>query len=297
MSGLSDVNTDVEAGGPVPELAFEGPGMRVSSYDRASSALVVALVGAGSIVSLLFLVWLTRQILTRQEAVPVEFLQGLADGDEAAGGSADELMEPAMDEFAEIEPDLDETLETVTEAISAQASALDAMAGDQSSAGATGDGRGSGGGGDFNAIPRWQRWQIQFNGADLSNYARQLDGFNIELGAVGGGSEMVEYAANLSKESPDRRQGSSDKESRLYMTWRHGGLRAADEALLRRAEITTQGRLVVQFYPSATENKLALAEKKKAGSRSVETIRKTVFGIQGGGGGSYEFFVMDQQYR
>jgi len=298
MSGTSDA-VDSHAGDlPMMELAVDDSSMRVSRYDRASSALIISLVAVGSSVALLFLVWLTRQILTSKEAVPVEYIEALGEGDDAAGGSSDELMEPGMDEIAEIEPELDETLSAVTDAISSKAAALDALFGDSlSAAGAKGDGREARTGGEGAiVIPRWQRWQIDFESADLPTYAKQLDGFGIELAACGGGSESIEYATHLRKPAPDKRTGAATDEDRLYMTWRHGGLRRADIALLARAGVQTAGKLVVQFYPPAVEQQLAAAEMQKAGSRTIEEIRKTVFGITGGGG-NYSFYVKEQQYR
>ena len=299
MPGTPDPSDTLMAKMPLVELTIDDKSkLRVSSYDRVSSALIIALIAVGSCVFLLFLVWLTRQIFISQEAVPVEFLEGLGDGEETAGGSIEDLTDPELDEMADFEPELDETLNTVAEIILIQAAALDAFPGESSSVGVRGGSHGASTetGGNANLIPRWQRWQIDFESADLATYAKQLDAFGIELAACGGGSEAIEYATKFRKPTPVKRQGSAKDEIRLYMTWRHGGLRRADMTLLARAGVKTTGKLIVQFYPSAVEQQLAAAEKQKAGSRAIEMIRQTVFGIKDGGG-KYSFYVKEQQYR
>jgi hypothetical protein len=125
-----------------------------------------------------------------------------------------------------------------------------------------------------------------------------LNAFGVELAATGGGSSVIDYAENLSKPVPDRRSGASADEKRLYMTYQYGPLRDLDRRLLESAGIKTRGRIVMQFYPARTENLLALAEQEynRAKKRQLEQVKRTTFGVQAVGG-SYQFYVTEQQLR
>ena len=142
----------------------------------------------------------------------------------------------------------------------------------------------------------WERWEIRYDSDSLLAYAQQLDYFGIELAATGGGISNVDYAFNLSAPEPGRRQAEPGKENRLYMTWRRGPLERADRDLLSSAGIRTDGRLLVQFYPDRVVDTLLKLEREHAGSRAVEQIRKTTFGVQRDKG-QFAFFVIDQEYR
>ena len=137
---------------------------------------------------------------------------------------------------------------------------------------------------------------IKYTSESTEAYARQLDAFGIELGAVGGGGQSVDYAASFSAGGPKRRSGPATDEKRLYMTWRNGALQEADLELLGRAGVPTQGRIIMQFYPKEIEDQLALLERDRSGGRDVKEILKTVFTVRPKGG-KYAFEVTDQFYR
>jgi len=273
--------------------------LQVSAYDRVASLLIALLILVGAFVLLLFLIWLTARVLTMHKAVPVELIEELGGRQESAMGTARELSEPGVDELEDlVEPQLQDALAAVTDAISSQAAALDAL-----DAPTSGRGRGAGdsrqpgpGGTGEDIIPRWQRWEIRFSSASLETYARQLDHFGIELAAIGGGKPVIDYARNLARAVPEHRTGAASAEDRLYMTWQGGELQQADRELLQRAKISLAGRLLVQFYPPNVEQQLATLEKLYAGTRDLKEIGKTIFGVRSAGAG-YEFYVMEQQLR
>jgi hypothetical protein len=143
-------------------------------------------------------------------------------------------------------------------------------------------------------VPRAERWVIRFDGGDLKVYAKQLDSFGIEVAAVGGNENLVYYAYNLAKAKPDSRTGAPEAEQRLYMTWRSGPLQQADRALLTKAGVKLQGKVVMQFYPAETERLLATLELQYAGGKSVNEIRRTTFDLRVEGD-KYVFVVASQQ--
>ena len=64
-------------------------------------------------------------------------------------------------------------------------------------------------------IPPWERWEIRFSTEGIDIYARQLDHFDIELGALGGGFQTIDYAHNLAQAKPSRRTGKPEEEKRI----------------------------------------------------------------------------------
>ncbi len=284
--------------------------MALSAYDRVASWTIALNVSVGCAVLLAFLFWLSR-VITFSSTLPaeVELLEEhiAGRGDHAAGYGRD-AEPPGMEEMADamadvIEPQLENLLEAMPEAASAEAIALDTI---EEPVFTTRVGRGMGdsrppgplGEGD-EIIPRGERWEIRYSSNSVAAYAQQLDFFQIELGALGGGQKQVDYAQNLRKSPPDRRQGPGDAEKRLYMLWTEGNLRRFDQQLLRAAGVNTTGRIIVQFYPKSVENVLAqmeMAHAKANGKTSVKQIQQTVFGVRRQGAG-FEYFVMNQRYR
>ena len=73
-------------------------------------------------------------------------------------------------------------------------------------------------------------------------------------------------------------------------------LQRFDRQLLEKAGVKTDGRVLLQLYPQNVENVLAKLELDSAGGRSVDEIRRTIFGVRRDGS-QYEFHVVDQQFR
>lgn len=277
----------------------------VSAFDRAASWVISLNILVGFAVALMFLLWLSQRIVFEGEQSDVVLVENIAGRGDHAAGVARDVEAPGIEELEEeTEPPVEQLLDSVTDVVSTQAAALDSMqtAVFSSNTGSgLGDSRPPGplGEGD-NIIPRGERWDIKYNSNSIESYAQQLDFFQIELAAIGGGEKQVDYAGNLQKGRPDRRSGQGgENEKRLYMLWTSGALKRFDQDLLRRAGIKITGRILVQFYPSKVENRLAnieLAYAKKNGKTSVKQIKKTVFGVRRKGAG-FEYYVESQRYR
>ena len=116
-------------------------GLSVSAFDRVASLLVALLVMVGVFVLMLFILWLTSRVWVRQEDIPVEFIEPLPAG--GTMGEGRDLEEPGEEEVEDLmEPQLEETLDAVTEAISTQRATLESLEGEARSSA-----KGSGGGG------------------------------------------------------------------------------------------------------------------------------------------------------
>lgn len=276
-------------------------GLHVSPFERVASLIVALLILVGSLVVVVFVIWLSNQIFSAPVVVQV-VLEDVGGGrPDGVVGESMELDAPDAEEIAQetdlAMPQMEETLAKVSSIIANKLTELeDPSLQEQTQSGGgklQGDGRqvGYGFGDGPPGIPRFKRWEILFaEGGTLEEYAKQLDYFGIELGIVGG--ESVTYVNQLSSSTPARRDGPGEEEKRLYMSWRQGNLKRADQELLGRAGVSGEGKLVVQFYPPDIENRLAQMELAFA-NRKPEEIRRTRFGVRSAGGG-YEFYVIDQ---
>ena len=155
---------------------------------------------------------------------------------------------------------------------------------------ALGFGNGTGG------MPREQRWFVKFGErAALDEYARQLEYFGIELGALLPDGRLA-YLTKLTETVPDvRYEKTGAAESRLYMTWQGGERRTADVQLFAKAKIEVQPETVIfHFYPKKTENVLAQLEVAYR-NRPVSQIRRTYFAVEPEAR-AYKFTVFRQIY-
>ena len=255
------------------------------------------MVGLG--VTLIFLAWLTADFLDRQQMASVELLEEYSSSNSQSQGVADEIEDPGVEEFAEVETaQLKETVEAVTDILSSQEAAIRALDGSaalQGTGKGEGDHRLAGPGGDGDTIPRWDRWELRFEPSNMTAYTKQLDYFGIELAA--NSRQATLYYASQFSTTKQLRTVESPTEERLRFIWKDGELRNADRQLLRQAGVPLfTGQILMQFYPKNTENLLALAENEHSGGRPVSEIRKTVFGVEETSSG-YRFIVLEQLYR
>ncbi|MFV2067040.1 MAG: hypothetical protein ACC645_08670 [Pirellulales bacterium] len=284
-----------------PHLASEAPQLALSAYDRVSSMLIALLILVSTVVTGLLIVYLSARVFARPRAVPVTLASIVGEGG-GSGASFGTDLEPMGldDQVSSDESHLIETLDALPQIVSQRSELLETIDDQSDTWDVKGDGPGSrpgggrGSGGIVERTPRAERWEIRFQAERLTDYARQLDHFGIELGMLGS-DNRVHYAYNLAKSIPDRRTGPPESEGRLHMVWRAGPLAQADYDLLERAGIDPQGRIILQFYPPETEETLARKELEHADGRGVNEIRKTVFGVKQAGDG-YEFYVMEQLY-
>jgi hypothetical protein len=274
--------------------------LRVSAYDRAASLLISLLILVAIAVAGLLVVYLSGRVFLRQRSVPVTLAAG-GRSQGSAPGVARDWEPPGVEELPDlVEPQLQETLQTVADVASSDKALLDnfALHGERKVGEGSGRGDlravGEGAGTIPERVPRAERWEIRFEAATLESYAEQLEALGIELGLIGQDGQ-IDYFYNLTKDPPDRRRGPSHAEKRLYMTWRSGPLERADRELVARAGVDPGNRLAVQFYSSSLESMLAAAEIEHARPRDVNQIRRTVFAVRRQGDAP-AFYVLDQKY-
>jgi hypothetical protein len=156
--------------------------------------------------------------------------------------------------------------------------------------------RGLGVGPGTGGMPREQRWFVRFGDrAGLEEYAKQLEFFGIELGALLPDGRLA-YISKLTAPAPAVRFAASGAgEQRLYMTWQGGERRGADVELFKHANVEVRADTVIfHFYPKATESMLARLELDYRG-RPLKQIRRTYFAVEPAAKG-YQFSVVRQIY-
>jgi hypothetical protein len=278
--------------------------LRVSRYDQVASGLVASLLVLGVVTLVMFLIWLSSRITWETPAVPVTVLEDVGGGGSGTVlGSEQQFEEPSPSEVREpaVGVSVEQSLESIATVVATKAPEFDAIYGSPSlgkgEGAGMGDGRGKGPGGPgtSDGIPAYERWEIRMSAANLDEYAKQLDYFKVELGVVGGGSPNVDYVSNLSTARPTVRVGDPKNEQRLRFLHRTGELRAGDRQLAAKAGVKTDGRVVFQFYNDATYRSLLALEAARKGNRRIKEVRRTVFGVRAVRG-TYEFYVIDQQY-
>ncbi len=285
------------------------PVMGTTQYDKASAGMIAAVAGLIGLTALLVAVWFTNRIPAAPEPVPFEIVE-MPGGYE--DGSPDETMElespeeevpdPAIAESQEEESQVEELLETIVELSDSASQEVETLKSDQSAnSGQVGSASGTGGrplgmgGGGKGGIGREQRWRIKFDDGDLETYAKQLDFFKIELGALFKDGRLV-FIKEMSKPRPAQRVVQTGKgEERLYMTWRGGSRKKADAALFKKAGVQNASTaMLMHFYAPETEQLLAQTEVKYRNRKSSE-IRSTYFSVRKDGAG-YKFVVTSQSY-
>lgn len=272
--------------------------LKVNSYDRASSWLVALLVISVVTVVGLLIVYFARRLITTEVAIPVTPVDAATQPGDAAMGLKRDLEPPGIEDVPElVEPQLADTLTALTSAVTAKTALLADE--DFDSDADLGHGHGLGdsrraGAGSGNGETEPQR-EIRFQPENLQQYAAWLDAFGIELGVLGRDNKIY-YAYNFTHAQPDVRVGEPAEEKRLYMNSALGHFASLDRQLAERAGIADHGRIILQFYPPATQAILFRLEQQQAKGRRPEDIRRTVFRVTPKGD-HFEFSVISQTYR
>lgn len=273
---------------------------KASAYDRLSAALLALILLFSFLFAVLFLIWLTSVFdFSQRLAGPV--VKANLEGDSKPEGVADDILEPGVEEFPEVEtPQLANALEAVTDSVSSVRASLSDRSGDAAVSGA-GSGYGSreggpGSGGD--GIPEYQRWVINYEAEDIDTYAQQLRFLKIDIGVIhqtrndiwrlnqpGGGSKVVKTNRELENKT-------------LRFQHKKPRMRRWDEELCRRAGIDLSNTSQSQFYPESTRQLIRQAEAAALANagRELKEVRNTILKVVSNGNG-FEFTVLDLLYR
>lgn len=277
--------------------------MQPSKHDLWASFFVALIVILGVGCALLFMMWLiSGSFEPKSDLVPAYRVnntsssQGDFDNpfEVPSGAEIEDLTEPAPQQM------LDQLSVQDLSRLAAQ------FEGNQDGSGApkgkNGIAEREGGEGDQpgDGIGKWLRWELLFSANNASDYAQQLDFFEIELAVFGGGEPGLDYAKSFSSGLETRHQPKASQEKRLYFSWRRATpLSNYERTFLRKAKIRFEGREIVKLVPETLEKKLSVIEleyAKSKGVESVESIAKTVFESWRAAEG-FRFRVISQRYH
>jgi len=274
---------------------------KASAYDRLSAALIALILLFSFLFVILFLIWFTSVFdFSRRLAGPKIQIANL-EGDSKPEGVADDILEPGVEEFPEVEtPQLANSLEAVTDSVSSVRASLEKRSGDAEQQGA-GSGYGSreggpGTGGD--GIPEHKRWVINYEAEDIQTYASQLSFFSIDIGVI---HQSRNDIWRLTKPGGSNKVRKTSRElENLTLRFQHKKprMRRWDEELCRRAGMDLSNTIQSQFYPESTRNIIRQSEAAALASagRNLVEVRNTILKIVRGGDG-YQFKVLDIIYR
>jgi hypothetical protein len=258
---------------------------------KAPLPLLAAASAAGVVTLAVLIVVLVRRG-GRDESPPVARQQA-----DESGVPSDESLQPAEPAAANESMSPERVRSAVEAAVAANAALLDspALVALMNSRGdVAGDVRAADPE-ESDAARSARNWELHFlRGSTLENYARQLDHFGIELGVLQPSNKLV-YAAGFSRPKPQSRSGRADAETRFYLTWRESESQQADRELLARADLPSEGLVILKFLPPALETQLAALEKKHAAGRPGAIV-KTSFAVRTDGDG-YALHVIEQKRK
>ena len=274
----------------------------VSSFDVLNSALIASILLFGFLVVVMFLIWLTTAFdFSGKKSVKLIEIQEPF-GDEKPEGFEDDIMEPGVEEFPEVEtPQLKDALEAVTDAVSSVKASLEKRDGDAAEMGkgaGFGSRTGGEGRGNANVLPEWKRWQINYESKNIGEYAAQLDGLNLTLGAISTENDDIALVNNVSRGPTATVSNRTKMGKTLRFEHKKVRLRRWDQKLCKDAGVDLRGRITCQFYPSSTRQMLRLAEATylQSTDKQLEDVRRTFFKVIKSGGG-YDFQVTDILFK
>lgn len=296
---LMAVSSPTRSSAPNLPPGVQLPYLRVTRFDTSSSFLM-----ATAIAIIVGVIWAFTQFWATRpprqpDLVPMEVIPlggGVEDGDPDDTLEIESPEDPVT-ESQEQEP-IDE-LEAVVQ-MSDQVIEQFELKEQVAISDKTGSSQGTGkrplgfGPGNAGGVAPELRWFIRFaDGASLTEYAKQLDFFGIELGAILPDGRLA-YLSGMSGAPKVRYSMSGKDEKRLYMKWEGGERRSADEKLFQKAGLQVGKAVIFHFYPNQTEQLLLNLEFNYA-KRNVKEIRRTYFLVNTQGKG-YEFVVSRQLY-
>ena len=255
----------------------------------------------GFLVAVMFLIWLTSVFDFSKVAAP-EIVTKMEAGNEKPEGYEDDVLPPGVEEFPEVEqPQLKDALEAVTEAVSSVQAALEKRDGDAAEMGAGsgfGSREGGPGTGNANIVPEHKRWQIEYESDDIDTYARQIDFFNLTLGAVALSSNEIILVNNVSGGATSRQSSRREMGSWLRFEHQKARMRRWDGTLAKRAGVSLDDRIMVQFYPEETRQIIRVVEAQylQEAGRQLEEVRRTILKVEASGNG-FQFVVTDMLFR
>lgn len=273
----------------------------VSGYDRLSAILVASISIIGFMTTILFLIWLTTDVDYSGKTQLAEITEIGDTGDEKPEGFEDDAFEPGVEEFPEVEtPQLAQSIEAVTDAVSSVRANSEKVSGD---AAKMGKGKGFGareggpGGGGGKGLPEFKRWKINYEAADIDTYKKQLSFFGIDIGVVRRDNDDV-YRISDPAGKAEVIKSSRANEKSLYFAHIKKRMMRWDEAIAAAAGVDSKDANLIQFYPDKARQRIRAQEAQflTKDQKVLADIRQTIIKLATLDDG-FDFVVEDVVYR
>ena len=280
---------------PVDNIEIE-----TTAYDRLSSWLTTLILLVGFLVATLFLIWSTSVFEFNNNVTdPITLIEPRDDRED----TEDDELDPGVEKFAEVDaPQLSETLEAVSNAVSTIRVTEQSNIGEEAEIGKGDDNRIPSIDPDTpsieDGIPAYKRWKIAYEVDNLQTYKKQLDFFNIQIGVAEPVGDRVFRISNVSKKPTAVQRTRAEESKSLRFSHTKARIKRWDEQICRSAGVQTAGNLMVQFYDANTKNIIAKVEDDylKSVGRELKDVRRTNIKLVPSGS-SFEFVVESCQYR
>ena len=296
------------ATGLAPTREPRTPELKVTRFDLVSSMMKAFAGGLVLAVLGLVLMWVFSRppsAAAEGELELIELPGGEEDGaiDETLKVESEEELsqDPSLaddDQESEIAEVLDNVME-VSDKATQMAQPTFSSGGEHHGKPGSANGTGRaplGAGGPGAGLGREDRWFISFNDkGTVDEYARQLEFFGIQLGALVKGRLCQISKVAQKPPAKEIKTTGAGMEKILRFNWQGGDRRRADVALFKRAGHNAQNELILHFYPANTENQLAKLELAYR-NRKAKEIRRTYFVVRPDGPAGYKFVVTRQTY-
>lgn len=273
----------------------------VSSYDRLSAILVACITIIGFMTTILFLIWLTTDVDYSAPTQLADITEIGDTGDEKPEGFEDDAFEPGVEEFPEVEtPQLAQSIEAVTDAVSSVRANSEKVSGD---AAQMGKGKGFGareggpGGGGGEGLPEFKRWKINYEASDIATYKKQLSFFGIDIGVVRRDNDDVFRISDPAGKMEVVKSSRANEKS-LYFAHIKKRMMRWDEAIAASAGVDSNNANLIQFYPDSARVRIRTQEAQflAKDNRQLADIRQTVIKLATLDDG-FDFVVEDVVYR
>ncbi len=276
----------------VPGIQSDSPQTIVSAYDRTNGLLVAAITTIGILVLILFAFWLTMGENSNSVGGCIFKLPIRIDLDDNRLDS--ELAVVNADSFPETkQPDLDRQL-TLVQHIASSVQARNPKSG-------SGKFEGDGPGDERRDTPTSRlaraQWSLSYQAKSMSNYARQLDFFDIQIGVVDAESSKIDLLSNLA----GARQVTQTTRAKMSATLRFTNYRHQfkrwEAKFAEKSSIPKARQLKCQFIPNQLRNLMAQLETDAAvkAGETVANISKTRFQVVPDGD-NFQLVVADIEF-
>lgn len=278
--------------------------VRVTTYDRTNGFMISAIMIAGFLVAVLFIIWCTREIKEQRITGGVYPLRT-----EFTEVSLDEENFDLREFPPTAAPKFKSDIESISDAVSTVRageflkseveSQVDSLGAREVGPVGSTDGEDGIGKTPYNRIlADHKRWSVIYRNSDLDNYVQILSFFNIEIGVVRLNDNQILRIKHNGDEPEVIQSDRSAEKKNFYFQNAKSVARRWDQRIVRDLKINVTDSTTVHFYPEQTLAKLREVEATHVSldEKEIADVLKTKFSVVSTNSG-FEFQIAEVIYR